>query len=170
MGISIRPARLEDLPLLKTWDQETHNFLSDPEDWDWEEELRHPPQGQELLIAQEGSRPLGVLQIIDPAREESHYWGEVEPNLRAVDIWIGAKEDLGRGYGSQMMNLALSRCFEPQEVTAVIIDPLLSNTRAHRFYRRLGFRAQEVQDFQGQLCLVMRLDREQWAKVNGTHP
>ena len=46
--------------------------------------------------------------------------------------WIGEAADLGRGYGTQMMRLALDRCFAPPEVSAVIIDPLASNTRAIR--------------------------------------
>ena len=51
------------------------------------------------------------IQIIDPALEESHYWGDVPENLRAIDIWIGEETDLGKGYGTQMMQLALARCF-----------------------------------------------------------
>ena len=43
------------------------------------------------------------MQIIDPLAEPTHYWGEVEPNLRALDIWIGEKDALGRGYGTAMM-------------------------------------------------------------------
>mgnify|MGYP003467119708 CR=1 FL=1 len=36
------------------------------------------------------------MQIIDPALEESHYWGDIGPDLRAIDIWIGSPGDLGR--------------------------------------------------------------------------
>jgi aminoglycoside 6'-N-acetyltransferase len=32
---------------------------------------------------------IGFVQIIDPAREESHYWGDAPGGLRAIDIWIG---------------------------------------------------------------------------------
>ena len=60
-----------------------------------------------------------AVEVIDPADEESHYWGEIERNLRAIDIWIGEEADLGRGYGTQMMALALDRCFA---------DPAVSGT------------------------------------------
>ena len=33
-----------------------------------------------------------------------------------------------------MMRLALEHCFADARVTAIIIDPLASNVRAHRFY------------------------------------
>ncbi|WP_308737902.1 GNAT family N-acetyltransferase [Nostoc sp. 'Peltigera membranacea cyanobiont' N6] len=90
------------------------------------------------MIAQINGRPIGFVQIIDPAREESRYWGDVAPDLRAIDIWIGEETDLGKGYGTKMMQLALNRCFADPRVTTVLIDPLASNTRAHRFYERLG--------------------------------
>jgi aminoglycoside 6'-N-acetyltransferase len=37
-----------------------------------------------------------MIQIIDPAQEETHYWGDVEAELRAIDIWIGEESDLDR--------------------------------------------------------------------------
>jgi hypothetical protein len=61
------------------------------------------------LIAEIEGRPVGFVQIIDPAREDSRYWGEVEENLRAVDLWIGEEADLGKGHGTRMMRLALER-------------------------------------------------------------
>ena len=79
------------------------------------------------------------MQIIDPHLESTHYWGEILPNLRAIDIWIGEPNCLGRGYGETMMRLAMQRCFADPAVAAIIIDPLASNVRAHKFYRRLGF-------------------------------
>jgi aminoglycoside 6'-N-acetyltransferase len=92
-----------------------------------------------------------------------HYWGDVEPNLRAIDIWIGEERDLGRGYGTRMMELAIERCFAEPAVTAIVIDPLAANTRAHRFYERLGFRRIDRRTFgDGDDCFVYRLERGAW--------
>jgi aminoglycoside 6'-N-acetyltransferase len=77
-----------------------------------------------------GGRPIGAMQIIDPHTEATHYWGEIEPNLRAIDIWIGAAEDLSKGYGETMMRRAFQICFAEPTVTAIVSDPLASNTRA----------------------------------------
>ncbi|MFS8641088.1 MAG: acetyltransferase, partial [Symbiobacteriaceae bacterium] len=111
------------------------------DDWAWEIELGRNPEWRELLIAELDGRPIGFIQIIDPVREDSHYWGkDVADALRAIDIWIGEADDLGRGLGTRMMELALARCFADPSVSAVLVDPLASNVRAHRFYRRLGFR------------------------------
>jgi aminoglycoside 6'-N-acetyltransferase len=48
-------------------------------------------------------------------------------------------------------------------VTAVLIDPLASNTRAHVFYQRLGFRFVERRQFGLDDCFVYRLERADWA-------
>jgi aminoglycoside 6'-N-acetyltransferase len=156
----LRPATPADLPLLQRWDEQPHVVESDPnDDWGWEAELQRNPDWREQLVAEVDGRPVGFIQIIDPAREDSHYWGEVAPNLRAIDIWIGEQADLGKGYGTRMMQLALARCFAAPEVTAVLIDPLASNTRAHRFYERLGFRFVERRRFNQDDCCVYRLER-----------
>lgn len=163
MTIDLRPATPADVELLRHWDEQPHVIASDPnDDWNWEIELERTPEWREQLIAQIDYRPIGFIQIIDPAREDSHYWGNVTENLRAIDIWIGEESDLGKGYGTKMMQLALARCFADPLVTAVLIDPLASNTRAHRFYERLGFQFVELRRFGEDECFVYRLNREDW--------
>lgn len=159
--IELRPATIDDLQLLRHWAEQPHVIAAGvDDDWGWEVELPRDPDWREQLIAELDARPIGYLEIIDPAREGSHYWGEVAPNLRAIDIWIGEEADLGRGYGTEMMRLALARCFADPAVTAVLIDPLASNVRAHRFYERLGFRFVERRRFGDDDCFVYRLEAE----------
>ncbi len=158
--ITLRPATPADLALLRRWDEQPHVAASDPnDDWQWEVELGRKPDWREQLIAEVDGRPVGFAQIIDPQREESRYWGDVPANLRAIDIWIGETEDLGKGYGSRIMTLVLERCFADPSVTAVLIDPLAGNVGAHRFYERLGFRFVERRRFGADDCFVYRLDR-----------
>lgn len=162
-SLTLRAAVPADATLLRRWDDEPHVVASDPsDDWNWETELARSPDWREQLMAEVDGRPVGFIQIIDPAREDSHYWGDCLPGLRAVDIWIGEAADLGRGYGTRMMQLALDRCFAPPEVTAVLIDPLASNTRAHRFYARLGFVPIGPRRFGQDDCLVFSLTRAGW--------
>jgi len=111
--ISLRAATTNDLELLQYWDTKQHVIDCDPdEDWNWEIELQHTPVWREQLVAELEGRPIGFIQIIDPYLEETHYWGKVAPNKRAIDIWIGEETDLNKGYGTQMMKLAIQRCFE----------------------------------------------------------
>lgn len=157
--VTLRPARPDDAPLLRHWDEQPHVIASDPNDeWHWEAELPRRPPWREMLIAEADGEPIGFVQIIDPAEEETHYWGDVPPHLRAIDIWIGEQEQLGRGYGTEMMQQSIARCFADPRVTAILIDPLASNTRAIRFYERLGFTFVEARRFGEDDCLVYRLD------------
>lgn len=161
--MKLREANIKDLDLLNQWDTNQHVIDSDPnDDWNWETELNRNPEWREQLMAEVDGRPIGFIQIIDPALEETKYWGECENDLRAIDIWIGDESDLGRGYGTTMMNLALERCFKDPKVKAVIIDPLYDNSRARVFYERLGFRFVEKRQFGLDECAVYRLDRHSW--------
>ncbi len=162
INISFRNACIEDLKLLQHWDEQAHVIVSDPEQEDWEYELQRFPAWREQLIAELNGRAIGCVQIIDPAEEESHYWGSVPKDLRAIDIWIGEKDDLGKGYGTEMMKLAIERCFEKKEVTSILIDPLETNKGAIRFYERIGFQFVEARTFGKSRCLVYRLNREDW--------
>lgn len=169
--ITFRPALPSDLQLLLHWDSQRHVIESDPnDDWNWEGELQRNPPWREQLIAELGGRPIGFVQIIDPALEETGYWGAAGPGFRAIDIWIGEASDLGKGHGTTIMKLAISRCFEQSAVRAILIDPLASNTRAHRFYERLGFQFQESRIFGDDECHVYCLSRENWsARHNHEH-
>jgi aminoglycoside 6'-N-acetyltransferase len=164
--IQLRPAIIDDLSLVQRWDEQPHVLASDPDDdWNWEQELGQDPEWREQLIAESDGRAIGFLQIIDPALEESHYWGEISGGYRAIDIWIGAESDLGKGYGTEMMKQALVRCFANPEVHAVLIDPLASNVRAIRFYERLGFEFVEARRFGNSDCMVYIMSRERWVSV-----
>ena len=165
-NIKLRPATIDDLSLLKHWDEQPHVIESDPnDDWKWETELLLHPDWQEHLIAELDDSPIGFIEIIDPAKEELHYWGDVPDNLRAIDIWIGEKENLGKGYGTQIMHLAIDRCFKNKNVTAIIIDPLDTNVDAHRFYERLGFQFVEHRKFSDDCCSIFQLDRKHWNEL-----
>lgn len=167
MTVSLREATADDVALLTYWDSQPHVVAAsgDDDNEDWSHALATKDDATWYLVAEERGRPIGLVQIIDPALESSHYWGNVEPNLRAIDIWIGEEADLGRGLGTKMMALALQRCFDPAEVTGVLIDPLESNTRAINFYRRCGFQDVGPRRLGQDDCLVMRIDREQWRRA-----
>ena len=163
MAIILRPATIQDISLLQHWDEQPHVIASDPnDDWQWAHELGRNLSWREQLIAEHEGDPVGFIQIIDPAEEESHYWGDVPSGHRAIDIWIGEEDNLGKGYGTEMMRQAISRCFSDDTVHTILIDPLASNVRAHVFYERLGFVFVERRMFGEDDCLVYKLRRIDW--------
>jgi aminoglycoside 6'-N-acetyltransferase len=64
------------------------------------------------------------------------------------------------------MQLAIARCFADSTVTAILVDPLASNTRAHHFYERLGFQCIDRRWFGDDDCFVYRLNRANWHPEN----
>jgi aminoglycoside 6'-N-acetyltransferase len=169
--VTLRSATPEDARWLDLWDTDADVIACSSDDpgatiafanTEWAEELAAQDEHSQYFIAELDGRPIGALQICDPQLESSHYWGAIAPNLRAVDIWIGAPGDRGKGHGREMMRLALQHCFADSRVTGIIIDPLASNVRSHKFYRRLGFKPVGRRDFGGDVCLVHKLTRRDW--------
>lgn len=162
-----RRATIEDLDILRHWDNEPHIIESDPnDDWNWETELLEDPPWREQWMACLGDHPIGYMQIIDPQLETEHYWGNVGPGHRAIDIWIGERQQLNKGHGTRMMRFAIDRCFADPTVHTILIDPLESNTRARRFYERLGFQALGPRRFGDDDCMVYTLERAKWVRVS----
>jgi aminoglycoside 6'-N-acetyltransferase len=169
--VTLRRAATEDARWLDLWDTDADVIAcstDDPsatiafEDTEWAEELAAQDEHSQYFIGEVDGRPIGAMQICDPHLETSHYWGEIAPNLRAVDIWIGTPADRGKGFGGEMMRLALDKCFADARVIGIVIDPLASNERAHRFYRRVGFKPTGRRSFGGDECLVHELTRRDW--------
>lgn len=174
--LRLRPATRHDLPVLRQWDREPHvmaatgNNEGEDDPWDWEDTLAmgaaspdHPFWWNfiaELAAPLAPPRPIGYIQVIDPAREPTRYWGAIAgPDARAIDIWIGPPDCLGQGHGTAMMHLAIAFCFADPTVTHILIDPLATNTRAIRFYQSLGFQPQATHRFGEDTCQILRLPR-----------
>lgn len=169
--LSIRYATVADATLLCGWDEKPHvmaatsNDGSKSFDANWDEELLPRFDGTSFFIAEVDKTPIGAMQIINPATEETHYWGAVASNLRAIDIWIGEESYIGHGYGTQMMHFAINYCFANSDVRAILIDPLANNLRSHKFYQRLGFVFLERRQFDKDSdCYVFKLIRDDWQR------
>ena len=157
--VQLRPVTPADAPLLRRWDREPHVIAAKThEDWQWESELKVEREWREQFIAEVAGHPIGFLQIMDPERE-GQYWGCIDSGHRAIDIWIGERAYLNRGYGTQMMELAIERAFTDPSVHTILIDPLESNRAAHRFYERLGFQYVVNRCFGEDRCSVYKLTR-----------
>jgi aminoglycoside 6'-N-acetyltransferase len=154
-----RKATRGDISLLKHWDKQPHVIASDPELWSWEDDFDRKDPAVEKFIVELNGHSIGFIQLMDPELEETHYWGETESGYMAIDIWIGMAKDLNKGYGTAIMKMAIDKCFNDPLVHTILIDPLKSNIKAHRFYRRLAFTFVEERKFNDEVCFVFELKR-----------
>jgi aminoglycoside 6'-N-acetyltransferase len=170
-SLHLRRATLHDVAILEHWDADPDVIAATTDDngverafggLDWRGELLRDSDVSFHLIAEVDGRPIGAMQVCDPRMEPTHYWGDIEAHLRALDIWIGTEADRNQGYGAEMMRLAHARCFADSSVTGIVIDPLASNTRAIAFYHRLGYVTVARRTFGDDDCLVLKLAREAW--------
>jgi aminoglycoside 6'-N-acetyltransferase len=163
MSVILRAATIDDSYLLKNWDldEAVEYWGGDDDSYDWDYELPRNVDWREFLIAEVDAVPIGMIVLIDALREESHYWGQDVPaDSWAIDIWIGDQEHRSKGYGALMMQQALQRCFVNHGASLVLIDPLQSNHRAIKFYRRVGFTDVGPRQFENDDCLVMSMTRD----------
>ena len=155
---------MRDVSLLRYWDNQPHKKEADPNsDWQWETELGKQASWREQLIAEVDGRPIGFMELLRCAEDPEHYWGDVPDSWMAIDIWIGEAIDIGRGFGSHMLTLALKKCFADPSIHTIVLDPISANTRARRFYEKHGFRFIEERRFDQDLCAVYRLERGEWS-------
>jgi aminoglycoside 6'-N-acetyltransferase len=174
--VTVRVATQNDAPTLARWDADPEVIACTTDDPGaeqafpgavWPDEIAGNSDVTCYYIAELDGRAIGAMQVIDPHREPTRYWGDVGPNLRAIDIWIGDASDRNKSYGALMMGAVIDACFADPAIAAIIIDPLNSNTDAHRFYRRLGFKPIGRRLFNGEDdCLVHRLERADWRGGN----
>ena len=162
--VTMRLATPDDQAILDHWYTLPHIIETSGSDggMDWGYELPRDVDWREIFITELDGKPIGVFVIIDAEKEETHYWGDTGPGVMAIDIWIGAKECIGKGYGFQMMSFALDRCFADPAVHTVLIDPLVSNKPAIGFYEKMGYRFVEERFFDDDHCHVMRYSRKDW--------
>jgi aminoglycoside 6'-N-acetyltransferase len=160
--VRLRTATVADIALLTAWDADpaVSAATGGAGSHEWAIEIPRDVAWREFLVAEHDGEPVGFVCLIDVLEEESHYWGfDEQPGAWGLDIWIGAAEHRGRGFGETMMRQAIERCFELHGATTVLIDPLASNVDAIRFYERLGFTAVGERWFDDDLCAVHRFDR-----------
>ena len=171
--LQLREATIDDLALLRRWDEAPQVVDADPhDDWAWETELLRRPDWRTQLIAEVDGRPIGFMEIADPVRADDAYWADwlaAHPDhparvSRAIDIWIGEADALGQGHGTRMLEAALVRVFAVPGVAGVLLDPLASNMRARALYARLGFVDLGPWRFGDDDCRVLWLSRADWSQ------
>ena len=170
--MTLRPMALADVPLLNVWDRQPHVIAATSDDPNqpkafgdtyWPDELALTAPDNRYVIAEFHGRPIGAMQIIDTCAPSRRTTGaRSSRTCEQSTSGSGRLRISARVTVQMMMRRAFQVCFAEPAVTAIVIDPLASNTRAHKFYRRLGFVPEGRRLFGDDDCLVHRITRKAW--------
>jgi len=92
-----------------------------------------------------------------------HHWHCTDMTLIIPD-----PAEQGKGYGSEAANLILNRAFNHHKMNRVAVGIVGLNTKSVRFYERLGFKTEGIQEqgyfYDGKFSdfVMMRMLRSEW--------
>ncbi len=84
--------------------------------------------------------PVGYIQAYQAARVGGGWWPDENEGTYGMDLYIGERDYLGKGYGSEIIHKFLEYFQSRREVRKWIIDVNPKNPRAIRCYEKVGFR------------------------------
>ncbi|WET78008.1 GNAT family N-acetyltransferase [Amycolatopsis sp. QT-25] len=106
----------------------------------------------ELLVAVDGDgTPVGTVTIVRPGTEFAELSREGELEFRMLGVLPSAT---GRGIGEALTRAVITRARE-LAVARVVLCSLVTMTRAHRLYERLGFVRLPERDWEPQPGVIL---------------
>lgn len=163
---SFRKINLDDIPLIHRWFNQSHvqEFYS-LRNWSEEEVLTKlkPYILEEKhvypFIVYDNNKPIAYVQyycIKDfPWTDEAFTWSDESPwtgqdlpeaivqQGAGMDIFIGEKEFLGKGYGAEIIKQFLHQVIWPR-FSYCVVDPDIKNKPGIRCYHKLGFKDHKI--------------------------
>lgn len=143
--VYLRPVESGDFPMLYQW-------ANDPETRGLTGEIRSSSYTAVQEFYEKGQKEMDRVWLAVVVRATQQVIGETGllrmfPAWRTTDwsLIIGEKAARGQGYGSEAARLILNYAFGHQNFHRVAIGVVGFNTRALRFYERLGFKREGAQ-------------------------
>ncbi len=137
-GIYLRPLQEEDTDLIVHWRNQEfvkENFIyqkpfTKEGHLRWIETMIKPGRVIQFIICTGTDRPIGsvYLRDIDTTHRKAEY-----------GIFIGEKDMLSGGYGTQAAGLMLGYAFKTLKLHKVMLRVLAGNDRAKKSYEKAGF-------------------------------
>jgi aminoglycoside 6'-N-acetyltransferase len=162
-------------PHLKaTWGESKQWSMGDIQDkyasYLYRYKINHEGQKRPLhaYIIQLDNRSIGYIQFYDAfdfprqgyTLEEqlpSSFLKKSNKNLTALDIFIGEKEFIGKGYGPHILEVFCKK-FIFDSFEACMVDPDLNNSQAIKAYKKAGFQLLTVINNETALLIKRKID------------
>lgn len=137
-GIFLRPMTEEDTDRIIDWrnqDFVCKNFIyreafTRKGHLNWIETMIQTGKAVQFMICPEGREPVGSVYLRDI--DNTHHKAE-------YGIFIGEKEALGKGFGTEAAKLMISYAFEELGLHKLMLRVIADNDRAKRSYEKAGF-------------------------------
>ncbi|MDQ4127627.1 MAG: GNAT family N-acetyltransferase [Actinomycetota bacterium] len=147
-GLSFRPLRPSDLPLMHRWLNAPHVarwWYGEDASWRGIQEKYFPRiedrEPVEPHVILHGDDPIGYIQAYPISHDEEYARLVGVEDSAGVDLFIGEEEYLYRGLGSEILRRFLAEVvFRDEGVQACVIGPEPENVAAIRAYEKAGFR------------------------------
>lgn len=142
--ISFKPLQEDDLELLCKWLDKPHI-----KEW-WNDGLNHDEIKDKYrkrigdtivvsFIVYLDSKPIGFIQYYHANKVRDGWWSEEVEGTIGIDQFIGEKDLINRGIGTEMIRAFVDHLFCNLNAKKIITDVDPKNRRAIRCYEKVGF-------------------------------
>jgi RimJ/RimL family protein N-acetyltransferase len=144
MSFQFRPITEADISVLMSWLNEPHvaEFWQESQDIEvFREKFLFGLSGRGVaayIVELEG-RAIGFIQSYEAALVGGGWWPGFSRGIFGIDQFIGEKDLIGRGIGTELIKAFVETLFDDPTVSEVIADPDPNNGRAIRAYEKAGF-------------------------------
>jgi RimJ/RimL family protein N-acetyltransferase len=143
--IALRPVEPSDLPVIRSWvnDPQIRSLIGETRPLSYtaaetyvEQLQRDPTRVWFMIIERATERRIGECGLL-----------RMMPEWRTTDLSmiLGEPESWGRGYGTEAITLLMDYAFGTLNFHRIAIGVVGFNTRALRFYEKVGFRREGIQ-------------------------
>lgn len=162
-----QPLTENDISIVTKWFNEPHvvKFYSLRNNWTKEEVYKKliPYIKQEILvqcfIILNNEQPVGFIQMY-PVKEflwpEQDLTNEIIDHAAGIDIFIGEKKFLGKGFGEKIINKFLEH-YIWNNFDYCVVDPNINNVAMLRCSERIGFKEHKITQTEDKLGRLVKL-------------
>ena len=154
----------EHLPFLLHWQKDKKANASAQRllQRDWETYSFKQESWNRLLLVMYTRKPIGLIEIIDPQQEESHYWGIMPKDQRAINFYLAETTHRHAEFQAPLLHLALWQCFKEDGVNTVWSEPPTDDYAALQLFEHLGFKPVDERKVEGKIHQIFQIQRADW--------
>lgn len=141
--ITLSKMKSMDIPLIKTWMEQTYiqKWLGDPTDWLEELENKdHTFDWIHHFLIHYDQKPIGFCQYFDCNHAPTGFEWDNEPQgTFAIDYFIGCPTYLQKGLGKEIIKTLVEHIRRNEHVKQIVADPVKDNLPSIKILEKIIF-------------------------------